>query len=363
MANIDRIKLPNNSEYNLQARVIGAVNGNVAVMDGNGNVADSGESLANIENAVVANLIPTRLLPDTNASNGVHWTTNTDGTVRIYTDAGGATADAWIGLIRQADKLTIPDGTFTASLNETTGISLSIFCSDKISSATVSTYALVTNSGSFTKSDGDTYYTGASLKVASGTVITTPVVIKPMLEVGLKAHSYVPYAPTNRELMLNKADASAIAPTEDGTTASKAYAVGEHFIRGGKYCVCIAAITSGGTFTLNTNYIETQIGALPSKYIINYMVGNALSSVVADGNGTCTFPIYLPFATSITKSVTIAVTGQLRVHKAGGGYSDVTLSATGFLQGNILSLVASGLDANAVYGLDSATGGTITITF
>lgn len=45
-----------------------------------------------------------------------------------------------------------------------------------------------------------------------------------------------------------------IAPVERGTTASRAYSVGEMFIRDGAYCTCIVAIESGGAFVLNTNY-------------------------------------------------------------------------------------------------------------
>jgi hypothetical protein len=65
---------------------------------------------------------------------------------------------------------------------------------------------------------------------------------------------------TNRELTKGKVNTDAIAPTEDGATASQAYAVGSHFLRGGKYCTAIAAISNGGTFTLNTNYKVTRVG-------------------------------------------------------------------------------------------------------
>ena len=53
-----------------------------------------------------------------------------------------------------------------------------------------------------------------------------------------------------------------IAPIETGTTASKAYAVGEYFIlNGNQFCKAKTAIASGATFTLNTNYTVTTIGA------------------------------------------------------------------------------------------------------
>lgn len=53
-----------------------------------------------------------------------------------------------------------------------------------------------------------------------------------------------------------------IAPIENGTTSSKAYAVGEYFIlNGNQFCKAKTAIASGATFTLNTNYTVTTIGA------------------------------------------------------------------------------------------------------
>jgi len=61
-----------------------------------------------------------------------------------------------------------------------------------------------------------------------------------------------------------------IAPTEDGTTASRAYAAGESFYRFGSFCKCILAIASGGTFTLNSNYIETTVAEQLSPLYTTY---------------------------------------------------------------------------------------------
>lgn len=53
-----------------------------------------------------------------------------------------------------------------------------------------------------------------------------------------------------------------IASIETSATASKAYAVGEYFIlNGNQFCKAKTAIASGATFTLNTNYTVTTIGA------------------------------------------------------------------------------------------------------
>jgi hypothetical protein len=64
-----------------------------------------------------------------------------------------------------------------------------------------------------------------------------------------------------------KIDAKAIellslfAPIENGTTASQAYTTGEYFIHDGQFCKAKTSIASGATFTLNTNYEITTVGA------------------------------------------------------------------------------------------------------
>ena len=73
--------------------------------------------------------------------------------------------------------------------------------------------------------------------------------------------TYEPYYTPLKDVVPTKTDNSVIAPVEDGATCANpnGYAVGEHFIRGGKFCTVISAIASGESFTLNTNYIEGDI--------------------------------------------------------------------------------------------------------
>ena len=54
---------------------------------------------------------------------------------------------------------------------------------------------------------------------------------------------------------------SCIAPTEDGATASQAYAQGKYFFHNGSFCKAKTAIASGATFTLGTNYEVTTVAA------------------------------------------------------------------------------------------------------
>lgn len=56
-------------------------------------------------------------------------------------------------------------------------------------------------------------------------------------------------------------DLSMIAPIENGTTASKAYQVGQYFLKDNQFCKAKTAIASGATFTLGTNYEVTTVAA------------------------------------------------------------------------------------------------------
>ena len=73
----------------------------------------------------------------------------------------------------------------------------------------------------------------------------------------------------------------ALAPPENGSTASQSYAIGEHFMRNGNFCTAIAAITSGASFTLNTNYVVGTIAealeSLNSDLANKIDIGNALA--------------------------------------------------------------------------------------
>ncbi len=76
---------------------------------------------------------------------------------------------------------------------------------------------------------------------------------------------------------------SVVGTVENGTAASKTYAVGEHFIRNDKFCTAIAAIASGATLTLNTNYVEGTIAeAVANKY--NYSTTEHVVGKWIDGS-------------------------------------------------------------------------------
>ena len=88
-------------------------------------------------------------------------------------------------------------------------------------------------------------------------------------------------------VLADKTDTSVVGPVESGTTASQAYAVGEHFIRNDKFCTCISAIASGATLTLNTNYVEGTI-AEAIEDLTSYLEQTVTLSTSAETTATFT---------------------------------------------------------------------------
>ena len=248
MANIDRVKLPDNSEYDLQVKVNGATNGNVAVMDSSGNVADGGRPLSDLDTWSkygAKNLI--RNIMNTTTVNGVKFTVNADGSV---TTSQSATDNIY----RPYADFYLPAGDY-------------ILTGSPSGSSSNTHYSYVRNEDT-TEQYYDYDGSGASFSLAADSHVKVYIAYKsgqtanetfyPMIrDASVVDATFKPIAETNRELTVGKADTSTLAPTEDGATASRAYATGEYFLRGGKLCICKTDIASGGSFTLNTNYIES----------------------------------------------------------------------------------------------------------
>ena len=79
------------------------------------------------------------------------------------------------------------------------------------------------------------------------------------IEVGTGATAYEPYYIPLKDVVPNKCDNSVIGTVEDGTNPTKSYAVGEHFIRNGKFCTVTVAVTTSSTWTLGSNYVEGDV--------------------------------------------------------------------------------------------------------
>ena len=175
--------------------------------------------------------------------------------------------------------------TYTMSLTPTGGktirISTNLFAS--LTSGVTQELALQNDAITFTVPDGINYV--RFVYFTTGTKADNPeqYISNAQFEEGSTATAYIQYAPSNIELDNKKADITSIGTDESGrTTASKAYAIGEHFYKDGKFCTAKAAIASGATFTLNTNYVEGTVAdeflkkkdVYISKYQSDGMISN-----------------------------------------------------------------------------------------
>ena len=104
----------------------------------------------------------------------------------------------------------------------------------------------------------NTNITKIRIRIASG-YKPTNLVFKPMISVS--GGSYEPYYVPLKDVVPTKADNSVIGTVEDGTNPTKSYAVGEHMIRGGKFCTVTVGVTTSSTWTLGSNYIEGDVAS------------------------------------------------------------------------------------------------------
>ena len=151
------------------------------------------ENISDLQDANAVNMIPFPYSAGSGSNNGVTWVVNADGTITISTAEGGATGTQYIGLVLPAKHVTIPDGDYCLHTDKVDGITLIVDAYNKTTLTSVKRYASTDEETTFTKDDGDAYYTALVVTVAEGTEIATPVTIKPMLEIGSVAHSFVPY--------------------------------------------------------------------------------------------------------------------------------------------------------------------------
>ena len=93
------------------------------------------------------------------------------------------------------------------------------------------------------------------------------------MEKGSTATAYEPYHASVDE---SKCDNSVIGTVEDETNPTKAYAVGEHMIRGGKFCTVTVPVTTSSTWTLGSNYVE---GDVANSLIKEITFGGTTSSI------------------------------------------------------------------------------------
>ena len=299
MADISKISPDGGTtEYNIKDadarlnkadKVSQATAGNLAKLDSNGNLVDSGKSADIIPStATTSNKLSTAsdisAIWSANARTGVHQLILPN--YKVIGEGGAVTGIYWTN----EKGVVTANGTTASGKNSQFGSTfIAPFtaqvilsgCSSTTSRVHIYPWDLTDNSRPYadstkTTKQSDNVYNNSvtqfymeegheyqiTCRIQGATTQTTVdnFVFYPLLRLADDPdNTFGYYAMTNLELTNNKADNTVIGTVENGATASQAYAVGEHFIKDGKFCTCISAIASGGTFTKNTNYVEGTI--------------------------------------------------------------------------------------------------------
>lgn len=102
------------------------------------------------------------------------------------------------------------------------------------------------------------------------------VLFKPMIRLASDPdNTYVPYAMSNKELTVEKANNSAIAPVIDQDTAPYAIPQGKPFMHYGDFCIAKTAIASGATLIKDSNYTVGTVGDSLGLEVLTLDITNA----------------------------------------------------------------------------------------
>lgn len=129
---------------------------------------------------------------------------------------------------------------------------------------------------------------GLILVVESGTDLSTPVTIRPMIcDARVIDSTFAPYAKTNKQLTDDKAertDISTISVTGTTNTSGAQIDAGTIFYLNGTLCKALANIAVNAAFTLNTNFKVDSVGEeLSEKPTLTRHIFTTLS-IDANGN-------------------------------------------------------------------------------
>ncbi len=245
--------------------------------------------------SAIVNVYGSKNLLDNNTpsktENGVTFTVNDDKSVTVSTGAGGATADTAFDIL----SYDIPAGNYTAS---------------GITGGSTSTYLILVYNNNYTDvtyvQDGDTpltltgnYMRRIRILIKSGQVLTTPIVFYPMIrDARIKDSTYVPYVPTNRELMPWDVNAK----------------YGVHNILPKTQTL---NSNNGGTVVYNDGIhafdVTCPAASSPSNPTGMYFSGNRIKDVIATDAGVVNRPLRVSFQYKASSAVSCVIGSERSV--------------------------------------------------
>jgi len=197
---------------------------------------------------------------------------NLDGTLTIDGICNGNSEIVWFPRWLTAQNLYLPIGKYIFNINRD-DINLYVGTTYNGAYKAISDFALgsvefeiTSETQSDYKLEDGSVLCAVYINIKNGTVLNNEVLYPMIRKADVTDASYEPYHASVEESLEQKCDNTVIAPTENGTTASQAYAVGEHFIRDGAFCTVTQAISSGGTLTEGTNYTSGDVADILKSY-------------------------------------------------------------------------------------------------
>lgn len=264
MADITEVKLPDASTFNIKDASALHPSDNVNSLNSTATdvplAANMGHTLGEEINAIVnvygaKNIVKNELYKygASVTSHDVIFTQLQDDTISM-----SGTATAGIGIAITPNGFYAPvSGGYKLSGGDSTDLSLVITDHNGVAVATA--YGTETT---VTLNAGEKYTLWIS--VANGTV-TTGRYFYPMLrDARIVDPTYEPYAETNQQLTVNKANRSDLASlnlTGTKNTTGATITAGTYFYLNGHYCITIQDVGNNADFTENTNYVVTNLGA------------------------------------------------------------------------------------------------------
>ena len=145
---------------------------------------------------------------------------------------------------------------------------------------------------------GKTYYLGC--RVLAGETVNGQKFYPMLRDANITDPTYEPYHESVSDSLDEKADNSVIGTVEDGTIPTKAYAVGEHMIRGGKFCTVTVAVTTSSTW--GNNYVEGDVASACKSVLNEINTASDLANLLPNNHQMC--------IAYLTQSVTAILTNS-----------------------------------------------------
>ena len=152
--------------------------------------------------------------------------------------------------------------------------------------------------------------------------------LKLQLEVGSTATAYEPYHASVSDSLDDKCDNSTIAPVENGSTASQAYAVGSHAIRNGAFITWKNAKAQGETINDASDYTSGDVADSLIKQATFSGTTSSTGNMLLDNTGRKILQVYCDRGYTIAEPYITSGNTYIRCIESTGTVYEGAISGT-----------------------------------